>query len=131
MHPQLVIGGSFDTERTGERIADETVSLRLGRVSDDPILEQLAALEGRELYDGRHLVAEVNGEVVAALPLAGGEPLADPFRRTSQLLPLMRQYAATIVPSRSRVSAGAARAGLRGAPVAAGVAPARAAAIHR
>ena len=82
--------------------SDEAVSLRLGRVSDDLILEQLAELEGRELRDAFHVVAEVHGEVVAALPLAGGEPLADPFRKTSHLLPLMRQYATTIMPPRNR-----------------------------
>ena len=86
-------------EPSREGIADEVVSLRVCRVSDDPILERLAALEGRELPAGRHLVAEVDGEVVAALPLAGGELLADPFRPTAHLLPLMRRHAATFYVS--------------------------------
>ena len=92
-----------------DRIADEAVSLRLSDRSDDRILEQLAALEGRELHGARHLLAEVDGEVVAALPLAGGEPLADPFRPTAYLLPLMRQYAATLsAPLRTRRALGLA-----------------------
>jgi hypothetical protein len=52
---------------------------------------------------GRQLLAEVEGEVVAALPLAGGALLGDPFRRTAHFLPLMRVRAAQVqAPSRSR-----------------------------
>lgn len=88
-----------------QEIAGEDVSLRLGRMSDDPILERLAAFEGREVHRGRHLVAEVDGEVVAALPLAGGEYIADPFRRTAHLLPLMRLRAAQLyTPARPRTA---------------------------
>ena len=71
-------------------------------MSDDPSLERLAALEGREVPHGSHLVAEVADEVVAALSLVGGEFLADPFRPTEHLLPLMRTRAAQLhAPSRS------------------------------
>jgi hypothetical protein len=70
--------------------ADDHLALRLCRIGDDTAVARLAALEGRTVPPGRHLVAEVNGEVVAALPLLGGEPLADPFRATAHLLPLMR-----------------------------------------
>lgn len=71
-------------------VADEPVALRLCTVHDDPALERLARLEGRPLPQGRFLVAEVAGELVAALPLRGGPPLADPFRATAHLLPLLR-----------------------------------------
>jgi hypothetical protein len=49
-------------------------------------------------------VAEVSGSIVAALPLAGGKPLADPFRPTAHLLPLLRLRAdqLTRTPGRSR-----------------------------
>jgi hypothetical protein len=83
-------------EPTREEVADETVSLRLCRVSDDPILERLAAFEGRRAPQDRHLIAEVDGEAVAALSLASGEILADPFRPTAYLLPLMRRRAAQL-----------------------------------
>ena len=93
----------FAAEPSREEIADEAISFRLSRVSDDPSLERLAALEGREVPRGGHLVAEVDGEVVAALPLAGGDALADPFRPTAHLLPLMHKRAAQLhAPSRSR-----------------------------
>ena len=81
---------------TALTITEEPVSLRLSRGSDDPSLERLAALEGRTVPRGRHLLAETDGEVVAALPLAGGQLLADPFRPTAHLLPLMRRRAAQL-----------------------------------
>src|SRR4051812_34779131 len=94
------------TPPTTREVPDEAVSLRLCRVSDDPILERLAAFEGREVPNGRHLIAEVNGEIVASLPLLGGGVLADPFRSTEHLLPLMRLRAAQLyAPPRPRIDA--------------------------
>ena len=71
-------------------VPDEPVSLRLCRVHDDPALEQLAQLEGTRIRPGRYVVAEVNGVIVAAQPLDGGSAIADPFRRTEQVLPLLQ-----------------------------------------
>jgi hypothetical protein len=65
------------------------VELRLCRVSDDPQLEQLAALAERPEPRGRLVLAVVRGHIVAALPLAGGEALRDPFVRSEHLLPLL------------------------------------------
>ncbi len=67
----------------------DNVLLRLCCVSDDAAIERLAQLEGRTAPIGRHIVAEVDGVVIAALPLAGGKLLADPFRATSHLLSLL------------------------------------------
>jgi hypothetical protein len=69
---------------------DEPVALRLCSVHDDAALERLAVLEGRPVPRGRFVLAEVDGTVVAALPLDGGALLADPFRPTAHLLPLLR-----------------------------------------
>jgi hypothetical protein len=69
----------------------EDVTLRT--VQDDPALERLAQLESRELPGGRFVVAEVGGELVAAVPVAGGAHFADPFRKTAHLLPLLRTRA--------------------------------------
>lgn len=71
-------------------VPDEPVSLRLCRVHDDPALEQLAQLEGTSIHPGRYVVAELNGVIVAAQPLDGGAPIADPFQKTGQVLPLLR-----------------------------------------
>jgi hypothetical protein len=74
----------------------EAVALRLCSVHDDAALERLAVLEGRAVPSGRLVLAEVNGTIVAALPLSGGAPLADPFRPTAHLLPLLRLRASQL-----------------------------------
>ena len=112
MHPQFRIEMLHDHLRELEQAAHrsrlladrpepapvtaEAVALRLCSVGDDDALERLAALEGRRVPAGRHLVAEVGGELVASLPLLGGRPLADPFRPTAHLLPLLRLRAAQL-----------------------------------
>jgi hypothetical protein len=79
------------------------VELRLCRIGDDPALEQLAALAERALPFGRSVVALVNGRLVAALPLAGGHMITDPFVRTTHLRPLLELRAAQLrEPERRR-----------------------------
>jgi hypothetical protein len=86
-------------------VPDEAVALRLCSVHDDDALERLARLEGRQVPTGRFVVAEVRGEVVAAVPLRGGEPLADPFRLTEHLLPLLRLRASQLADQPRRIEA--------------------------
>ena len=59
--------------------------VRLAGDADAPAIERLAQLEGRRLPPGPALVAEQDGEVLAALSLHGGGPIADPFRPTAEL----------------------------------------------
>jgi hypothetical protein len=77
-------------------IESPDVELRLCRVADDPQLERLAQLDGRPLPSGRLIVAVVGGRIMAALPLRGGRPIADPFARTEHLLPLLELRAAQL-----------------------------------
>src|SRR3954469_18737014 len=65
------------------------VELRMCKASDDPALERLAALAEQPLPFGRLIVALCDGELVAAVPLAGGNVLRDPFVKTSHLVPLL------------------------------------------
>jgi hypothetical protein len=58
---------------------ETTITLRLSDRADEPALERLRGLSERPISSARCLVAEVDGQVWAALPLSGGEPLADPF----------------------------------------------------
>jgi hypothetical protein len=81
----------------------DEVELRLCKPLDDPALERLAVLAERPLPAGRLVVALVGGELVAALPLAGGSALADPFRRTRHLLPLLELRAAQLRERRRRI----------------------------
>jgi len=88
-----------------EPVADEqeeVFGLRLCTVADDAPLERLAMLEGQPAPTGRYVVAEIDGEVVAAISLVTGAVLADPFRRTGQLLPLLALRAAQLAPEARR-----------------------------
>jgi hypothetical protein len=80
----------------------EPVLLRLCCVQDDEGLDRLAALEGVPPPKGRHVVAEIGGVVVAALPLGPGSALADPFRRTAHLMPLLELRAKQVAGNRPR-----------------------------
>jgi hypothetical protein len=72
------------------------VELRLCKPDDDAALDRLAALAEQPLPFGRVVVALVNGELVAALPLGGGSALRDPFAKTAHLLPLLELRAAQL-----------------------------------
>ena len=64
------------------------VTIRRSHASDRAALRRLA--------EGELLVAEVDGELRAALPLAGGGAIADPFRPTAPLVSLLGLRAAQI-----------------------------------
>ena len=65
------------------------LTMRLSRSDDALALGRLAQLDST-LYDGSQaLLAELGGELVAALPLAGGRAFADPFRRTAEVVALL------------------------------------------
>ena len=80
----------------------EPVLLRLSSVQDDDALALLAALEGLQAPKGQQVVAEVGGEIVAALPLGPGPALADPFRPTAHLMPLLELRAKQLTDDRPR-----------------------------
>ncbi len=65
--------------------AGNVITLRVVQQDADGELERLAQLSGVERPSGPSLVAEVNGEARAALPLAGGTVLADPFHPSTEL----------------------------------------------
>ena len=67
------------------------VVIRSAGEADAVALRRLAQLVGRGLSPRlQMLVAEIDGEVVAALPIAGGEAIADPFRPTAALVEMLR-----------------------------------------
>jgi hypothetical protein len=73
--------------------------LRLGTIHDDAALNRLAGMDGKPLGPGPHVVAEIDGVLVAAKPVDGGEPIADPFRHTAHLLPLLELRAGQLFPA--------------------------------
>jgi hypothetical protein len=82
--------------------ATDTVVIRTAGEHDREALERLAQLDGRRSREtSRILVAEVGGEVLAALPLDGGLPTADPFRPTAELVEMLKLRAAQLDPQDS------------------------------
>jgi hypothetical protein len=73
-----------------------SVTMRLASPEDARALDRLAQLDSGALPAGPALVAEVDGELVAALPLGSGRPLADPFRPTAELVGLLELRAAQL-----------------------------------
>src|SRR5262245_3511170 len=72
------------------------VTLRIDRVWDSVRLHELAKLSGRPLPIDSFVVGEVDGRIIAALPLSGGRALTDPNAQTAQLLPLLKLRASQI-----------------------------------
>jgi hypothetical protein len=70
---------------------DPTVLIRAARGSDGAALEQLARLDSQRPLTGVTLLAEQDGQPIAAL--AGDRVIADPFRPTSDVVALLRLHA--------------------------------------
>ncbi|MGH2380016.1 MAG: hypothetical protein ACRDG7_02200 [Candidatus Limnocylindria bacterium] len=68
----------------------ETLTMRMAVSADAPALRRLAQLDSaRPPERAPMLVAEVCGELCAALPLDGGPAIANPFRRTAEVVALL------------------------------------------
>jgi hypothetical protein len=65
-----------------------SVLIRAARGSDGPALRRLAELDSSIVPEGDLLVAETDGELIAAL--GAGGTIADPFRRTAGVVELLR-----------------------------------------
>jgi hypothetical protein len=66
-----------------------TVVIRAARGSDGDSLRRLAALDSARVPAGDVLVAEAEGAVVAAHSPTTGATIADPFRRTAEVVQLL------------------------------------------
>jgi hypothetical protein len=85
----------------GRRILDSTmnsqttqITIRPGYADDYDALARLAALDSTPVVPPRPLLlAEVGGELRAALSLRDGSRIADPFFPTAELLLLLRTHA--------------------------------------
>jgi hypothetical protein len=80
----------------GQREIDmgDVITIRRATNEDRDAIERLAQLDSRREPRGEALLAFVGGELRAALPLHGGEALADPFYRTAEVVDLLRARAA-------------------------------------
>ena len=78
----------------------DTIIIRSTDEHDAPALARLAGLDSAPVPGGRTLVAEVDGRMLAALPLNGGRAIADPFAQTAHLLELLSAHAAALETAR-------------------------------
>ena len=105
MHPTLMHQIALDRAATFQRNAANyrrareashrrpqpvraAIELRLSACRSE--LERLAALSERRLRDGDWIVADVNGVPVAAVSVADGSTVYDPFQSTSQAVSLLK-----------------------------------------
>lgn len=79
------------TDRTLRRPVD--VTIRRAFPDDDQALRRLAALDGAQPPQSDVLVAEVAGELWAAIAVHDGHAVADPFRPTAELVTLLQERA--------------------------------------
>ena len=66
------------------------VTLRLAREEDREALRRLAELDSSTVPPAPTMVADLDGELVAAVSIADGATVADPFVPTADLVDLLR-----------------------------------------
>jgi hypothetical protein len=82
----------YYTPRRGR--TETSIKIRAARLEDAEALRLLAQRDSRAVPDGELLVALVDGQARAAISLATGETIADPFHRTAELVwMLTRRFA--------------------------------------
>ena len=117
------------TKREIQAMPSGAVTIRkLGDgAADRQALARLSERDSREPLEGAVLAAEVEGEILAAVSLADGATIADPFSRTVELRSLLelraaqlRRRARTARRRGSFVRRHRARAALAGSPPGAG-----------
>jgi hypothetical protein len=102
---------------TDEQSASERQSapltIRRAQPADLADLERLAVLDSRRLPSGELLVADVDGQLIAAVSIDTGAAIADPFEPTATIVELLKLQAATLrpqAPSTRKVRQAAAQA---------------------
>lgn len=80
-----------DLQRKGAPGGPATV-IRFATAADLDSLERLAQRDSTTLPAGEVLVAERAGRVIAAIPLGGGSPVADPFQPTAGVVAILRLH---------------------------------------
>jgi hypothetical protein len=71
-------------------MTDKTLTIRRADSSDAGALLRLAALDSASPPTGDALLAEVGGELWAAVEVDSGAAIADPFRPSGELVDLLR-----------------------------------------
>lgn len=99
MDPRLPLDSAESGQGPG------SVTLRLASPRDRAALDRLAQLDSAASPTGPTLVAEAQGELVAAVPLDGRRVMADPFRPTAEVIRVLELRVAQLSgdsPGRAR-----------------------------
>ena len=80
-------------ERRASAQRSEPVTIRHAHPADLRALERLAALDSRRLPSGELFVAELDGQLVAAVSIDTGAVIADPFEHTAAIVDSLRVQA--------------------------------------
>ena len=81
---------------TKTRGPTSTITVRPADPGDEPAVTRLAALDSATVPAWPLLVAEVEGELRAALSVTSGKAIADPFEWTAEIVAMLRAYAGEI-----------------------------------
>lgn len=68
---------------------DAPITIRPASRSDRRAIKRLAELDGARLPEGRRLVAESAGRILAATEIVSGRTIADPFEPTAAIAALV------------------------------------------
>jgi hypothetical protein len=90
----------FAAYRAAQRldVRDAAITIRSAEAEDAPAIAHLALLEGRRLPEGKRLVAEAGGRILAAAEIASGTTIADPFEPTAAVARLVALRAQQLRP---------------------------------
>jgi hypothetical protein len=67
-----------------------SLTIRHANTADEPLLTRLAALDSSRVPSGELIVAELDGQLVAALSVDTGAAIADPFEHTAAIVESLR-----------------------------------------
>lgn len=88
----------MSSPRPNTTLGDGTITLRLATADDTNDLDALAALDSSKVVPHPVLLAEVGGELLAALALSDGATIADPFHATIGLIALLQARRLQLLP---------------------------------
>jgi hypothetical protein len=63
--------------------------IRQATIDDQRVLERLAGLDSQRPLRGPALIGEIDGIPAAAISMSDGRVVADPFKLTAQLVPVL------------------------------------------
>jgi hypothetical protein len=77
----------------------DSITIRRAEPEDGTSLRRLVGRDSAEMPEGAMLVALVGDELRAAVPVGGGEAIADPFHPTAEIVRLLTARAEQVRPA--------------------------------